>query len=397
MKKYYLTAIIFILFICNACDSKNDAKPDESGLFIKLLGGNQNELATNFIINDNGEVIGTGSTESFKVNQTDLTNVFLFKTDNLGNKIWQKGIEGMIGNDIIATNDGGYAIVGTTVLLEMHLLKISSQGVLEWQKTYTPPSSFQTIGVSLAPAKNNGFVLFGYSRLNTGVLSMYFANVSSNGNLQSSNTYGYVAGANGNIENEINSGKILANGDAVVAGSIIEDTEKKARISLVNSDLGIKWDYVYTSDITSSNTKSSDIQIANAGFIIAGTTTAAGKNTGFLLKTNSNGILSWKKNIEFDTNLKLTSVYPTEDGGYILTGDILMTDREVAHTNIWVGKVNSIGELSWHKNFGGRRDDVGKCVRVTKDGSYVILGTLGFETNKMLVLIRLDKNGNLIR
>ncbi len=396
MKKYYLIFLICSGFILSACTSKNDASPDESGLFIKILGGNQDDTVNDFFISDNGEIVGTGTTQSFRINN-DFTNILLFKTDKLGNKIFLKGLGGAEGSSIIPTNDGGYAILGNTsnfiTLPSYHLLKINAQGTIELDRTYSPilSSGKSTKAVSVAIGQDNNYLLMGNVEVNS-KNTIYFMKVSSIGDVLSDKYYTYA-----NSSNTIAKGKMLANGDGVIVGTITENGDSKIRITLINSDLGPKWDFNYKSDIALSTTSASDIQIANAGFIVAGTSIVNKKNVGFLLKTNSNGLLTWKKDINIGAGLSINSVYPTQDGGYILTGNVLLTDREIPHTHIWVGKVDATGNLEWNKDFGNRKDDKGVCVRVTKEGNYVVMGNIDFGTSETLVLINLDKNGNLIR
>jgi hypothetical protein len=59
-----------------------------------------------------------------------------------------------------------------------------------------------------------------------------------------------------------------------------------------------------------------------------------------------------------------------------------------------------LGNLQWYKTFGGAGNDVGRSVRQTSDGGYIISGTIKFgtsTTNKdnIMCLIKTDENGDI--
>lgn len=83
------------------------------------------------------------------------------------------------------------------------------------------------------------------------------------------------------------------------------------------------------------------------------------------------------------------------DGGYVVAG---MTQSQGPDgQDVWVGKTDENGLLQWEKEFGGVGRDVGKCIRHTTDGGYIVVAVTGAggTGNEDSWLIKLDAEGNM--
>jgi hypothetical protein len=94
-----------------------------------------------------------------------------------------------------------------------------------------------------------------------------------------------------------------------------------------------------------------------------------------------------------------TSIQPTNDGGYIVLGST--SSYGAGSRDLYLFKINSSGDLQWYKTYGGAGLDIGKTVRNTSDGGYIILGTMEFgidPSNKdnIIGLIKVDENGDVV-
>jgi len=115
-----------------------------------------------------------------------------------------------------------------------------------------------------------------------------------------------------------------------------------------------------------------DITTDSNGDIIAVGTSKSNDNdiTGnqgnydyLVVKLNSSGIIQWQKSFGGTNIDKATSVLATSDGGYLVLGYSKSTDGDItADTNhgaydVWLLKLDSAGTILWQKTYGGASDD----------------------------------------
>lgn len=125
---------------------------------------------------------------------------------------------------------------------------------------------------------------------------------------------------------------------------------------------------------------------ADGGYVVAGNTLSNdgdvtanhGNSDVWVVKLNSTGAIVWQKTMGGSSGDYAYSITSTSDGGYILAGVTASNDGEVTGNHgdfdIWVVKINGMGNIIWQKTYGGGGADWGNKIISTSDGGYLVVG-----------------------
>jgi hypothetical protein len=138
-------------------------------------------------------------------------------------------------------------------------------------------------------------------------------------------------------------------------------------------------------------------QTLDGGYIIAGQTFSfgAGHSDVYLLKLNPIGDTIWTKTFG-DTSYEYGySVEQTADSGFIVAGHTFSIGS--GQSDVYLIKTNINGDMVWYRTFGGANDDKGRAVQQTSDGGYIITGlTESLDPSRDVYLIKTDTNGDTL-
>ena len=202
------------------------------------------------------------------------------------------------------TPDSGYVFLGNTTdtvskISKLFLVKMDLQGSLLWNKTYEFP--IDAFGIKVAATPNGELVMMGYTFLDSIPYDdIFLIRTQSDGTILWSNTYG------GNDIDEGNDMIIDAQGNIVVAG----------------------YTYSFGSALKS----------------------------GFVLKTDGNGIYSWSKTYSQNVNQEFNGISQTSDYGYILSGYTQAPPG--INFDGYIVKTDSAGGINWSKRTGGSLSEI---------------------------------------
>ena len=89
------------------------------------------------------------------------------------------------------------------------------------------------------------------------------------------------------------------------------------------------------------------------------------------------------------------AIAATKDG-FVLAGSFTtIPAKGKGGKDIFLVKVDDLGNMLWAKTFGGSGDETVSVVRETDDGGLIICGTNTLGGYSSIFLIRTDKNGEL--
>ena len=159
---------------------------------IKRYGGEDPERANSIISVSDGYVIA-GETDTWGHGRLDA---YVIKIDKDGNRIWHNAFgfdEDETANQIIATRDGGYIIVGTTdsdyrTQDNIYVVKINANGKREWQSYYGSREADEGFGIV---ESRDGYVIAGYTKgTNNYDSDVYILKIDRNGSVIWEKRYG---------------------------------------------------------------------------------------------------------------------------------------------------------------------------------------------------------------
>ncbi|RNC88471.1 MAG: hypothetical protein ED556_02250 [Winogradskyella sp.] len=355
--------IVLLFFNCSNPEQLNITAPVSSSVgdieFITTLGGSANESAQSITSTNDGGYAILGFTQS---NDGDITDkqdssfdYWLLKYDANNNLQWQKtygGTNDDRGSEIIQTQDGGFAIIGSSQSNDVDvslnngsedfwIAKLDSQGTIIWEKSL----GFQgnDNGVSVIQTSDLGYLLIGV------------LDVTASGG-QGNTTRVATRHAGGDYW----AVKLDTNGE-------------------------LQWSKFFGGLFT--DTPEGVVQTPDGGFIIAGGSDSAdtditnnkGSYDFWVVRIDANGILVWEKSFGGDEIDQARAIVKTNDGNYVIAGDTRSNNTDVSSNNgaadLWLIQISIEGNLIWEKTIGGTNFDVARAIKTTQDNGFILSGS----------------------
>lgn len=343
----------------------------------------------------------TGSGQSFSLIITNMPTGISYKiseSDNImlivpGFAYTWGGASVDVGYDTVQTSDGGHVVTGSTISFgagdrDMFIAKYDVDGTLLWDKTWGGTGI--DYGSSIVQTSDGGYIVAGYTvSFGVGSSDAFIAKYTSDGTLSWDKTWG--GGNYDYVQDIIQS----SDGGYVITGYTESfGTGNDMFIVKYTSDGTFSWDKCWGGNNVDQGY--SVAQIADGGLIVTGYTTSYGTNgDALLVKYDTNGNLLWDKTWSKNNADYGQSIYPTSDGGFVLTGYAYGIGAGV--NDMLIAKYDSSGTLTWDKLWGGTGNDYGRSVYQTSDGGYVVVGdTISFgAANKNIFIAKYASDGAL--
>ncbi len=297
------------------------------------------------------------------------------------------GLTDDMGYCVIETSDGGYAITGTKWFgdngnTDVWLIKTDENGEEIWNNTFG--GIYSDYGYSVAQTSDGGYIITG--SYDSGLVMNYdlwLIKTDSNGDHEWNQTFsGEFTGDDGRYVMQTPDDGYL------VVGTIGRGLNGNADIWLIktNETGDLEWSQIF--DGGHGDYGYCFAPTSDGGYIITGSTYSYGANPGvspdvWLIKTDENGDHLWNQTYGGTDGEQGHCVVETSDGGYIITGQKgIIPTASTMSIRIWgykddvlLIKTDENGNHQWNQTYGEISDhDAGWCVVQTSDGNYIIVG-----------------------
>ena len=294
-------------------------RTDQSGnpLWSRIFGGSGEDIGYFVKETDDGGFIITGSTKSFGLGEERL---WLIKTDGNGSRIWDKAFGGFVsssgdgGWSVNETKDGGYIVAGYTASFgsgrkDLWLLKTDDMGNRIWDRTYGGRED--DVGISVLQSRDGGYIAAGRTAsFGKGGDDIWLLKTDSEGKEAWNATFG---GSKDDAGFQVLE---LRDGYALVGRT--ESGSNSNRIILIRADPTGRelWEKAYPGGSGTS------LQPTNkGGFIIAGRIDSKeSRRDALIIKTDSGGNEEWSKVFGGGADDIGTFAVQNRDGDYVLAG-----------------------------------------------------------------------------
>ena len=157
----------------------------------------------------------------------------------------------------------------------------------------------------------------------------------------------------------------------------------------MDKDRNIQWDKTiggsgfdeFKSVIQTSDGGYAFIGSSNSNISFEKSESSRGSSDYWLVKLDAMGNIQWDKTIGSSGDDYVEELIQTKDGGFILAGSSNSNISGEKSANgrggmdVWIVKLNKLGEKVWDKTFGGNNDDWCSSFAGTADGGVIIGGS----------------------
>lgn len=339
----------------------------------------------------------------------DATAAFFGELD------WIKNFGGSgvdTARSIISTSDGGFAILGHSdsvdgdlegknlAISDYWLLKFDAEGNLQWNKTYG--GSGEDLGQSLVQTSDGGYALTGYAQSadgdgsnNEGFHDNWIIRLDSQGTILWEQSFGFsghdhsydiIQTADGGLffVGFLDITAARGDGFAEKGNSLTRHGVGEFWGTKLDSEGNIQWRKYFGG--TNNDRAYGVVQSDDGGFVLAGFSESAdfdiknsqGSYDFWVVKIDSTGELIWENSFGGTGIDRANSIVKTPDGSYVIAGHTFSNDADVSKNNgesdFWLIKISDNGNLLWERSFGGTEFEDAESISILADGGFMIVG-----------------------
>jgi len=271
------------------------------------------------------------------------------------------------------------------------IVKLDKIGDIEWEKSLG--RSTEDSVNSIKQTEDDGFILAGGSILSSEDVSVNYkgmdawvVKLDSRGDIEWEK---FLGGSNGDVAHSIeqtrDGGFIMAGYSGSSDGDVsLNQGNLDYWVVKLDNTGQIVWDRSLGG--TFSDIANSISQTKDGGFIVAGNVRVSiedapledGSTDALIIKLDEKGIIEWEKTLGGTFADSANCIRQTKDGGFIVAGSMSSSDEDISENSgledFWIIKLDNEGEVDWETTLGGGSSDFARSVVQTEDEGFVVVG-----------------------
>jgi hypothetical protein len=341
------------------------------------------------------------------------SKALLVKTDSNGTVEWKKSYSEDVRDEVFwsvkSTLDGGYIAVGRLQLPTYNsvvwIVKTDSVGNEEWStQQYGGPDDYSSKDITVA--KNGGYVFVGNNKDRVWLVKIPsttpMPQIEETPEIQWERNFGFLEG-NCLIQ--------TFDGGYAIAGSKADFYQQGRSAYWINHTFhlikttaigDLQWKRTYGDPDNERCEAYSVFQTSDGGYAVFGTRTSESSIEGsirnvmffWLVKTDSNGIMLWNKNVAGPFSSGSCVGIQTSDGGYAVIGSAISLEEDKSAA--WLTKIDEEGNEQWNKVFEDDRNVNFNSITEADAGSIVAVGVRYVDDRQSVWLVKIGLNGREI-
>jgi hypothetical protein len=193
---------------------------------------------------------------------------------------------------------------------------------------------------------------------------------------------------------------IAADGGALFLGRDVLNIFNKHDAWLMRADPSgqVAWSLGFTRPGTGRHFLFDAAELDDGSWIAVGATSIIDMppQAAWIVRVSSTGTLLWQYEYGGGIDETASSVKPTSDGGFVVTG--WTNSSGAGFDDVWVMKIDSAGVIQWQKTFGGKDYEQAEEIIELDDGGFAVAGFTRSLTSSEYApwILRLDAAGALL-
>lgn len=302
------------------------------------------------------------------------------------------------------TTDGGFIVTGHTFstnfdvsgpnqgLRDLWVLKLSADGMLEWEHTYGGSGSER--GLDVKRTSDGGYIVVGWTDSNDGDVvgqhggtDVWVLKLDPAGLLQWQRCLGGSSTEEGYAVIQTDDGGYMIAGPTLSNDGDVNGCPNGANgwLTKLDQEGNLQWQRCFGgpgNDSFWTLTEAND-----GGYVLAGGTNSYntpivpgvyGPVSFWILKLDAIGNFEWERVLGGSANDNAFAIQQTPDGGYLAAGYVSASSGIATcsngDTDVWLVKLDADGVPEWNRCFGGTSGEIANGMALTAYGTCLITG-----------------------